>query len=171
MKNILGYIAALVLVVMVLWLGSLQSKNAALQESLNKVTSYVATLGGTTNFNDLSVDSIAVNGTSTVGQIVIDSGSTAINEFNCVSTTYDPAAISSTTDATTTIALSGVAPGDIVFSTFDSVTSTENWFITPGGVKAAGSSTVTLKPVVGSAAWNAGLNLTTSTLKTCYFGF
>lgn len=112
---------------------------------------------------------VTSTGSGTFGSLSLD-GSTAIGEFSCTTATWNPPAMSSTTVASTSVALSGLALGDIVSANLNAATSSDQWYVT-ANVKNAGSSTVFLVPSTGSAAWNDGLNLTTSTLKVCYFGF
>lgn len=83
-------------------------------------------------------------------------GSTAV--------TYNPTSFSSSTIASTTVAVTGAVLGDTVLASFDSATSTEQWYGT-GRVISAGNVVVNLIAVPGSTAWNAGLDISTSTLR------
>lgn len=139
-------------------------------------------LGGTTNYDQLSTtDGYSVDGTSIIDgsgvfvgavngtTLQLDSGTT-VNELTCTTATWNPAAISSTTIASTSVAIAGIAVGDIMWASLDSATSSDDWYMT-ANVRNAGSSTAFLVPAVGSAAYTAGLNLTTSTLRVCQLGF
>lgn len=126
--------------------------------------------GGTTNYDALSLsETLNVTGTSTTGGLQLDTGST-LQEHNCATLSWDPAAISSSTSASTTMTLAGVALGDIVTASFGSASSTADWFAT-GNVAGAGTSTIILQSVPGSATFNAGLDHVTSTARVCYFGY
>lgn len=74
---------------------------------------------------------------------------------------WDPGAISSTTQATTTLTVTGAALGDFVVASFDSATSTDAWVFS-GKVSAADTVMVTL--FVPDGGDGASLNLTTSTI-------
>lgn len=90
-----------------------------------------------------------------------------LTESNCNSKSFDPASFSSSTVASTSIALSGYALGDTLKANFDSVTSSNQWFVVANPLGAA-SVTVSWVAVSGSGAEIDGLNLTTSTLEVCY---
>jgi hypothetical protein len=134
---------------------------------------------GDTNFTNLVLSGYeTVTGTSTVtglsvlnGGLTIGSGGATVSNLKCSSFTYDPASFSSSTDATTTVAVAGPVVGDYLYATFDSATSSNHWSIRAPQIVASGataSATVALAPIVGSPAYFAGLNLSTSTLKVCY---
>lgn len=105
------------------------------------------------------------DGTATFANLQIDSGST-IAEHSCNTAAWDPGAVSSSTVATTTVTLTGAALGDIAVVSFDSATSTEQWNIN-AKITGAGTSTVTM--FAGDV--NDTVNITTSTLRVCYFGY
>src|SRR3990167_216617 len=107
--------------------------------------------------------------TLTAPNIQVDSGST-ITEHSCATKSFDPASFSSSTVASTTLALTGTAVGDIVVASFDSATTTQEWYV-KANVMGAASTTVEWIAVPGTSSWNAGLNITTSTLRVCYFGY
>lgn len=108
-------------------------------------TSYVTSTGGMTESGAASF----------TGSFTLSSAS---------STSFDPASFSSTTVASTSLSVAGLVAGDRVLATFDSVTSTEQWYVV-GRVLSTGNAVVNFLAIPGTAAWNAGLNLTTSTLR------
>lgn len=78
--------------------------------------------------------------------------------------TYNPTSFSSSTIASTTMAVTGAVLGDTVLVSFDSATSTEQWYAV-GRVISSGNVVVNLVAVPGSTAWNTGLDISTSTLR------
>jgi hypothetical protein len=105
-------------------------------------------------------------GSTTVPAIRVGTGS-YIKEHSCSTLTWNPAAFSSSTQATTTITLTGAALGDIVLSSFDSATSTELWY-SRGKVTSANTVTAGLFPANSAVV---STNLSTSTLRVCYFAY
>ena len=132
---------------------------------------------GTDQFVIYGSGGILISGTSTnsgataqTGALTIGSGGTAISAYKCASVSWDPPAFSSTTVASTSIVLSGSALGDIHWATFDAATSSVEWYVT-ANIGPAGSSTIALhanESAAAGGAFNAGLNLTTSTIQACY---
>lgn len=110
--------------------------------------------------------SITRTGSTTVPAIRVDSGS-YINEHSCATATFNPDAISSTTPALTSVTLTGAALGDTVMVSFASATSSELWFVS-GKVTAANTITAGLYP---SNSTVTSTDITTSTLRVCYFGY
>lgn len=128
--------------------------------------------GGTTNFNDLSVDTITAT-TSTItgatfsgavaitGTLAVGSSGTTINKYLCGTTSFEPGTINSITVASTSVSVAGAAAGDVVLVSSNTVTSTHA-FALSGKVRAAGVVQVTVFPTASSS-----LTMTTSTFKAC----
>lgn len=103
-----------------------------------------------------STNAVSISGaTSLTGSLTLGVAS---------STTWNPATISSSTAASTTLAVAGLVLGDKVLATFDSATSSAQWYVT-AEVYSAGNAAVNINPVIGSAAYTDGLDLSTSTVR------
>ena len=105
-------------------------------------------------------------GPANTTSLTINSG-TPILEYGCATATWNPAEIgintSSTSTASTTIALVGSALGDTCVASITSATTTA---VVPGcNVNVAGTSTITLQNNGITA-----LDLSTGTARVCYFG-
>ena len=137
-KNIL-IIAALVVVVIV---GIVFIYNSGSSDGLAAALTYSAALNKQEVYNltKAIIDDIGVSG----------------------SLSWDPGAVSSSTIATTSITVSGVALGDLVIASFDSATSTDAWKIS-GKVSAANTVLVIFESVYDNDL--ASLNITTSTVR------
>lgn len=76
--------------------------------------------------------------------------------------TWDPGSFSSSTQITLDVTTADAAVGDFAIASLATVTSTGQWFLS-ARVTGSGTTTLQLVPVPGSAAYNAGLDLSTST--------
>lgn len=105
---------------------------------------------------------------TTSGSLTIGSSGTAVSNYKCSSgTSYDPGSFSSSTIASTTVSVTGVVHGDITFGTFATSTNAEQWRVVTN-VATSGQIVANWVAIPGTSAWNAALNLATSTLKICY---
>lgn len=107
----------------------------------------------------------------TDGSLSVGGGSSITVLQKCTSFTYNPSTFSSSTDATTTVAIAGPVVGDTLVATFATTTSGQDWHVRMPQLSAAGataSATIAFAPVIGSPAYFNGLNLATSTLSVCY---
>lgn len=158
-KKVLFVLGGLTLLIVGFALGSLGSKTsygAVVGESLSVVgeirNGYSNTL--------ISKDGVLV-GPITSSQAISLTGSVTLTSTLA---TYNPASFSSSTIASTTVAVTGAVLGDKVLTSFNSATSTEQWY-TEGRVISAGNVVVNLLAVPGTTAWNSGLDISTSTLR------
>lgn len=155
LKNILLFVAVVVIGLAAGYAGAM------------KVVSEQAANLGATNYNrPISFDAgILVNNREVLnssGDLIIGSGGTEINKYLCgTNTTFNPAAITSSTDsyATTSVTVSGAAIGDVVLVTLATSTSADLWTVT-GKVTTAGQVNVILTSA-------GALNLATTTVKAC----
>ena len=114
----------------------------------------------------------STTGETVIGALQLDGGAKVL-EWDCNTVAFDPTAISSTTVASTTMVLAGAALGDPVYASFGAATSAAQWYVA-ANVGPAGSSTVSIHALpseISGDAFNTALNLTTSTLRVCYYGY
>lgn len=154
-------------------------------------------IGGVTNFDSLQLkpvsssdNALEVENSSGTDRLVVDgSGDTTISGSltqsgdvsvsgaitytgSCNSdTSYNPGSFSSSTVASTTLDLTDAGLDDLVLATFDSATSSEEWYVEANVANSTGSTTISLVAVPGTTAWNDGLDISTSTLKACAIQF
>lgn len=136
----------------------------------------ISNLGGLTNYDEIgTTDGYEVDSTQVIdgsgnwvgsGTVTVGSGGTAITKYVCATATWNPGAMSSSTVASTSLLLAGSALGNVTLASFDAVSSTAEW-IAEGKVTAVGSTTIFLRPQLGTQAYLAGLDLGTSTARTC----
>lgn len=105
---------------------------------------------------------------STTGGITLGSSGTAISVRKCAAFTWNPASFSSSTVASTTVTNTGYALGDITTgAALATSTSADQWSVTSNG-SSTNAIVVQIRPLPGTAAWNAGLDLATTTGTVCY---
>lgn len=88
---------------------------------------------------------------------------------NCTTFSWDPAAISSSTSASTSVAFAGSLLSDLPISALETASSPGQWVMS-ASFGPAGSSSVVLQAVPSAAvgsAWVAGLDLVTTTVRVC----
>jgi hypothetical protein len=125
-------------------------------------------LGGTTNFNDLSVDTLtsagaisATAGTFTTG-VTIGTGGTAVTSRVCGSTaSYNAPSLATSATTTQDVAVVGAVAGDLCSASLLNATTTGPFQVSCR-VTAAGTTTVDIVNLSGIT-----VDLTTSTLKAC----
>lgn len=124
------------------------------------------TLGGTTNFDSLSLsEDLTVTDAATVGSLTLDTGST-INEHNCgTNTAYDPPSLANLATTTKDVAVTGAAVGDLCIASLSSATGTEPYVLS---CNITGSATATVSILNTSGLT---VNNPTGTLRACYFGY
>lgn len=155
-KFVIPGLIGLVMLLAGLYLGSEMSKPIAFGGLVQNVNPIFT--------NGLRAGISAVQVIDETGKITI-AGGTEIAEHKCATATWNPAGVSSTVMATTSVTITGAALGDIAVASFDSATSTDQWNI-HGIVSAADTVMVSLeKQTVGA------LDLSTSTARACYFGY
>ncbi len=104
------------------------------------------------------------DGTASIGALQLDSGSTIIEHSCATLTTWNPGNLITNATTTQDISLSGAAIGDLCVASLAS--SSVAAAVDVGcQVSGAGTSTVTVQNL------DVAVNFTTSTLRTCYFGY
>ena len=125
---------------------------------------------GTTNLNDLSVDSVTSAGLISAVGLSNSSGTTIgggtlINKFSCATASWNPLALGTSTPnaaaTTTDIALTGAVAGDLCVGSLSSATSSSA--IITCNISASATATLQLVSISSSA-----LDLATGTAKVCY---
>jgi hypothetical protein len=152
------------LVVALLVLGSVHFSGGTLlgatgQTFYQKVSFLEGLSFGTTRQGNLSRE----------GYLTINSG-TQIKEHGCGTATWNPAAVGSTTIATTSVTVAGSIVGDsvasVALSSVTGVTSTEAIHLT-GAITAANTATVSLS-APGIGAGKVSPDFGSGTLRVCY---
>lgn len=129
-------------------------------------------LGGGTRFpSGISADSTSPSSGEVRGTTLTITGATTLTGEttlgNCGTATWNPASLASSSvdginEASTDIALTGAALGDVCFGSLDSATSTSAVFLC--NISGTATGTITLLNT-GTGA----LDLATGTAKVCYF--
>lgn len=136
--------------------------------------------GGITNYDSLALRSevagdnaLLIQSSAGTNKVVVSgvgsttvSGKFALASDACATASWDPIVMSSSSAPTTTISMAGAALGDIILSSFDSATSSDQWF-SKARVSTSGIITAFLVPTASSTSFISGLNLSTSTLRVC----
>lgn len=103
---------------------------------------------------------------SPTGTVRVGASGTPLSNYQCATATWNPGVMSSSTVASTSLLLDGSVLANPVLASFENVSSSVEW-MAEGKVSANGSTTIVLRPLFGTQAYLAGLNLGTSTARTC----
>lgn len=108
--------------------------------------------------------------TSHTGTLTLGANGTALNLIGFKTATWNPGAVTSSTNASTIVLTPYATVGDSIVASFNSATSTDRWFVygnvTAGSGTAAASTTVYMSLTTSSST--ESLDLSTSTVRLLF---